>query len=69
LRNGELILALQVPVHVSVRAIVHIDVALGGLREEEGMVLLVLRVYDLRLHLHNLDLIGAPLVLLRIDVE
>ena len=51
------------------RAIVHIDVTLEGLREEEGMVLFVLRVDDLRLHLHNFDLIGVPLVLLRIDVK
>jgi hypothetical protein len=69
LRYGELILALEVPVHVRVRALVHIDIALGGLRVEEGMVLLVLRVNDLGLHLHNLDLVGAPLVLLRVDVE
>jgi hypothetical protein len=69
LRYGELILALEVPVHVSVRALVQIDVTLGSLRVEEGMVLLMLRVYDLGLHLHDLDLVGAPLVLLGIDVE
>ena len=51
------------------RAVIHVDVALGGLRKHEGVILIMLGVDYFRLDFHYLVLVRRVLVLLLIDFK